>query len=198
MAKLLSYLFHPLFAPLYAAILIFNLPLYINYRYGPSYFNYIYVILIMNLILAPLLVSLYLRKIGMIESLEMKKVNERQIPYLISSIFYAFTYFLLAKINLPGTYLILFGASAIAVIVLFLLSLMQVKLSAHLTGLGGICGMLIVLSVHLAVDLSNWLMLALFLSGLVAAARFSLSAHKLWELLLGFILGMACQLLLIG
>lgn len=197
MAKLLSYLFHPLFAPLYAAILIFNLPLYLNYRYGSTYFTYIYVIIFMNLILAPLLLAIYLKRIKMIESLQMKNVKERHIPYLITSIFYAFTYFLLAKIHLPDTYLILFGAAAISVLILFIFSLMQLKLSAHLAALGGVCGMLVVVSLHLAIDLSNWLMGLLLISGLVGAARMKLAAHTLWELLFGFMLGLGCQLLLI-
>lgn len=198
MAKLLSYLFHPLFAPLYAAILIFNLPLYLNYKYGPSYFFYIYIIIIMNLIAAPLLISLYLKKVKMIESLQMPKIQERQIPFLISAIFYAFTYYLLSRINFPEAYLVLFGASALAVILLFLLSLLRIKASAHLTALGGICGMLVVVSVLLAVDLSNWLIFLLFITGIVGAARLSLSAHTIWEVFLGFVIGFGCQLMLLA
>lgn len=198
MARFLSYLFHPLFAPLLSAVLIFNLPLYINYKYGPNYFIYVYVIIFMNLIIAPLLISIYLKKIGMIESLKMEKVEERQLPYLITAIFYAFTYYLLSKINFPPTYLILFGAAAISIILLFIFTLLKVKISAHLTALGGICGMLIILSISIAVDLSNWLILFLFISGIVGAARLQLKAHSNWEILFGFILGIGTQLVLLS
>ena len=198
MAKFLSYLFHPLFAPLLAAILIFNLPLYINYKYGSDYFLYVYVIISMNLIIAPLLISNYLKKIGMIESLKMEKVKERQLPYLITAIFYAFTYYLLSKINFPSTYLVLFGAAAISIIVLFLFSLIGFKLSAHLTAMGGICGMLIILSYQVAVDLSNWLILFLFLSGLIGTARLKLNAHNSWEILFGFLIGIGTQMILLS
>ena len=198
MAKFLSYLFHPLFSPLLAAILIFNLPLYLNYKYKQEYFLYIYVIIFMNLILAPLLISLYLKRIQLVESLQMKKIKERQIPYLITSIFYAFTYYLLSKINFPSTYLVLYGAASIAVIILFLFSLVRIKLSAHMTALGGICGMLIILSVQLAVDLSNWLIVCILISGLVGTSRLKLAAHNSIEVLFGFALGLGTQLILLS
>jgi len=198
MAKFLSYLFHPLFSPLLAAILIFNLPLYLNYKYKQEYFLYIYVIIFMNLILAPLLISFYLKRIQLVESLQMKKIKERQIPYLITSIFYAFTYYLLSKINFPSTYLVLYGAAAIAVIILFLFSLVRIKLSAHMTALGGICGMLIILSVQLAVDLSNWLIVCILISGLVGTSRLKLAAHNSIEVLFGFALGLGTQLILLS
>ncbi len=197
MARILSFLFHPLFAPLLTSLLVFNLPIYINFKFGPIYFFYIGVIIFMNLIAAPLLVSIYLKKIGMVETLHMKNVDERKIPYFICSIFYAFTYFLLAKIDFPSSYLVLFGAASISVIILFLASLAKLKISAHLTALGGVCGMLIFISVQLGVDLSNWLIAIVLISGLVASARLSLSAHKPWEVLSGFGLGIACQLVLL-
>lgn len=196
-AHLISFIFHPLFAPIFSLSLILNLPFYLNYKFSEDFFLYIYVIILMNLIVAPLLISLYLKRIKLIKSLFIDDVQERVIPYLIYSIFYAFTYFLLSKVGFPILYLQIFGAAGVAIAVLFVFSLFKLKVSAHLAGIGGICGMLIVLSLQLTMDLSSWLMLFIFISGVVGAARLKLSVHTLWEVVGGFVLGIGSQMILL-
>lgn len=194
MGKLISLLFHPLFAPIYSLAMITSLPLYINFKYGDDYFLYIYFLFFVNLVLAPLFVSLYLKKVKMINSLEMRAVKERVIPYAAYLIFYAFTYFLLHKLNFPEVYLLLYLMAGTAVALLLVFTLIKWKVSAHLTAMGGICGMLVVLSTYFAVDLSTWLMTAVLASGLVGAARLQMKAHTSMDLLFGFSLGLGSQL----
>ena len=194
MGKLISLLFHPLFAPIYSLALITNLPLYINFKYGDDYFLYVYFLFFINLVLAPLFISLYLKRVKMIESLEMRTVQERTIPYLTYLVFYSLTYFLLFKLNFPEVYLMLYLMAGIAVLMLLIFASFKWKVSAHLTAMGGLCGMLIVLSSYFAIDLSNWLMTAVLASGLVGAGRLQMKAHTSMDLLFGFFLGLGSQL----
>jgi hypothetical protein len=194
MGKLISLLFHPLFAPIYSLAMITNLPLYINFKYGDDYFLYIYFLFFVNLVLAPLFVSIYLKRIKMIDSLEMRTVKERVIPYLTYLIFYSLTYFLLYKLKFPELYLMLYLMAGFAVALLLIFALIKWKVSAHLTAMGGVCGMLVILSTYFAVDLSTWLMTAVLASGLVATSRLQMKAHSAMDLLFGFFLGLGSQL----
>ena len=193
-AKFLSYLFHPLFAPVLSVFILFNFPTYLNYKFPPSYFNAVYGALTINLVLAPLGISLYFKKRGIIKSLEMETAKERVLPYLISSVFYIFTFFLLQKIQFPALYLAVFKGATVVVILLLLFALANQKISAHLAGLGGIVGMIALSGYLLQVDVFALLMTAVIISGMVASSRLMLKAHTFLELAVGFCLGVGMQL----
>lgn len=194
-AKVIAHLFHPIYAPLVSIYLLFQLPIYINYKYTDSYFIYVYVLFFLNLVLAPLLISIYLKRKNYIQSLEMQDVSERTLPYLVSSIFYTLTYFLLLNIQFPVFYLMIFQWATITVLMLFILSLFKQKISAHMAAWGGICGMLIAVSWVLKIDTTNLLILFVLISGIVGFSRLKLSAHSAVEVAGGFALGLGIQLL---
>ncbi|MBL4708001.1 MAG: hypothetical protein JKY48_06115 [Flavobacteriales bacterium] len=194
-ARFLSYLFHPVFAPLISIFLLFSLPIYINYKIPDQFVKFIYGVVFLNLVLSPILVSLFLKSKGIIASLEMKETKERQIPYLISGILYGLTYLLFKQIEMPHFYLSFFLAAFLVIIALLLLSLIHKKVSAHLAALGGICGMLFIVSSLLKLDTTLLLIGFILISGLVASARFRLKSHSFMELILGFGLGFTMQVI---
>jgi hypothetical protein len=151
----------------------------------------------LNLVLAPLFISLYLKKQKIIKSLEMKEVKERSLPYLITILFYIFTYFLLSKISFPSFYLSLFKAATIAILLLFISSLFKMKFSAHLAALGGFLGMLFLANLYFKVDTNLLIAITFIVTGVVATARLVLNAHGFKELFFGFLIGFFSQLSLI-
>lgn len=196
-SRFLSYLFHPIFAPLLSVFILFQLPVYLNYKYSEAFHHYIYLLFLLNLIIAPLLISLYFKKKGIIGSLEMPNVKERVIPYLVSGLFYGFTYYLLANINFPALYLEVFRSCCLAITILLVLSIVNFKASAHMTGAGGICGMLIVIAFFLELDITLLLIVFVLISGLLASSRYALRAHSFTELLIGFLIGFGSQLIIL-
>src|SRR5690554_2086989 len=193
-AKAIAYLFHPIFAPIISIYLLFHLPVYINFKYTDDYFIYVYVLLFINLVVAPLLIFLYFKKNNYIRSLEMHDVSERTLPYLVSSIFYIFTYYLLFNIQFPAFYLLVFQWASFTVILLYVLSLFKWKVSAHMAAWGGVCGMLITIAWILKTDTTNWLIIAVLVTGVVGVARLKLKAHTILEVVSGFAIGLGCQL----
>ena len=192
-ARLNSYLFHPIFAPLVSLYLLFELPIYLNYKLNETYQHYVYAIISLNLIVIPLLINLYLKKKKMISSLSMPDVNERVLPYLISCIFFTLTFFLLQEINLPDFYLKVFQAACLSVLTLLVLAILKQKISAHMVGLGGIIGMLSLVSVFFGLDLSIVMLIFILLAGLTGSSRLYLNAHTLLQVFLGFIIGFGWQ-----
>lgn len=124
----------------------------------------------------------------------MNEVGERVLPYLISCIFYTLTYFLLKEISFPDFYLAVFQAATLTIFALLLLALLKQKTSAHLAGIGGICGMLISIAISFKIDTSGLLIVFVLLSGLAGFSRLALNAHKPIEVILGFLLGLGLQL----
>jgi len=192
-AQFLSYLLHPIFSSLMSVVLLFHLPIYLNYRLTEEYFNYTYLVLIVNLVVAPLLISSFLKRKGWIKSLEMPVAKERIVPYFTTSLFYFFTYYLLHQINFPDFYLAIFRAAIITLLLLFILATLNQKISAHLSGLGGICGMLVIVAIQFNIDTTPLLIYGLVVSGAVATARYALNAHNFSQLLIGFLIGFFCQ-----
>lgn len=188
-SRFLSYLFHPLFAPLISVYILFQLPILENYKLNDAYKYFVYVTFFVNLVIAPLLMSLYFKKIGVISSLEMKSAKERRSPYAMSFVFYVFTAILLHFIQFPRVFMMIFLGACIVVGTLYFLSILNQKISAHLSGLGGICGMLFILQLYFFIEVSSLFILFIVLSGIIASARFALGAHSFKELLLGFSLG---------
>jgi hypothetical protein len=196
-ASFLSYLMHPVFMPLLSVFILFQIPTYINLRFSPEYFNAVYLCVGFNLIVIPTSLSYYLKRQGMISSMKMELVEERMIPYGITSVFYIITYFLFTQIHFPPLYLAIFLAASIAVVGLLIFSILKIKISAHLTGLGGICGLLLVTNQILAINTIPVFTCFILLAGILATARLKLNAHSPKEVLVGFLLGFSTQLLIL-
>lgn len=194
-ARILSYLFHPIFAPLISVYILFQLPLLINFKLTDFYKTYVYIAMAVNLVVAPLLILIYFKKAGIIESIEMKSVRERRTPYLMTLLFYLFTLALLFFIHFPTVYLKIFLGASLVIAVLYFFTFLNFKVSAHLSGLGGICGMLFVIAMIFKVELTTLMILFILLSGVIASARLALKAHSLDELLVGFLLGFSAPFL---
>lgn len=197
LASFFSYMMHPIFMPLLSVYLLFQLPSYINFRLSPAYFNAIYICVSFNLIVVPLSLSLYLKRSGQIQSLRMEHVEERVIPYGITAFFYLMTYFLFMQIKFPDLYLSIFLAATFAVFILFILALFKQKVSAHLTGIGGICGLLIVTNQALEINTILILMIFILLAGILGASRLKLNAHTASQVFWGFLIGLFTQLLVL-
>jgi len=63
------------------------------------------------------------------------------------------------------------------------------KISSHLIGLGGITGLATSIFLRLGADISIWLMIILFISGITGFARLRLQAHTPAQVYSGYIAG---------
>ena len=127
----------------------------------------------------------------------MEHVEHRVLPYGITAFSYIITYFLFMQIQFPNLYLSIFLAASIALTILFIFSLLKSKISAHLTGIGGICGLLIVVNQELGINTIPMLVIFILLSGILAASRLKLNAHSASQVLTGFLIGLLSQLYII-
>ncbi len=156
---------------------------------------FLYAITFTATFLFPLLSALLLLRFKIISSLEMKSRQERKIPYLVSSIFYFAESYFLMNTDVPVLIKVLMFGATLLVVSVLLINLFW-KISAHMVGIGGLCGMMIAISYRLQINL-HFILIAFFLiAGIVAFSRLKLNAHNPAQVYAGFLLGVSVQLIL--
>ncbi|MBN2482044.1 MAG: hypothetical protein JXB19_09910 [Bacteroidales bacterium] len=192
-ATAISYLFHPLLMPLigfliinhsgtYAASLDHSLQRFISLVFFGLTF-------VLPIAFIPL--YYYTRLIG---SLKMQDRRDRIIPLYITLIFYLMAYLLIQKTQISRIYHNFMLASCLTVFLVLVVSFFW-KISAHLSGLGGIVALIVVLSVFLKADLMLYLIIAVLIAGITAYARLRTDAHDPLQVYSGFLLGFGCVML---
>lgn len=196
LAKLFSVLFHPIFIPLIGIAFIFHSNTYLNYTIHPELKNAIYLLIILNTILMPVVISSFLLWKRMITSIKMENQKERTLPYIGTIIFYLLTLYLLKDVYVPAlVFLFMIGAAA-SVLTALIINFFW-KLSAHMIGMGGLCGTLICISHKLQTDMLLFILLTIIVSGFVGASRILLKAHNPKQVYAGFLIGLFWQLLIV-
>ena len=147
--------------------------------------------------LIPLIIAILLKQLKVISSLHIPERKERKLPFLLTCFCYFCAYYLLKyhlELNLNGLifYFIFFGM--FATILGFFITLSW-KISIHMIGIGGVAGILTLLSKTSEEVLLYPLIITFLCAGLVAFSRLKLKAHNSKQLIAGFCLGFGCEIL---
>jgi hypothetical protein len=191
-AKFFSYVFHPLIIPTLGMIIIFNSNSYVNFAIPFELKKAVVILVGLSTFVIPTLFTLFLQNRGYINTLEMETTKERVIPYGFTIIFYFFTIYMMIKAPIPPIIFNFMIGALVSVILAFVVNL-KWKISAHMIGIGGLVGALIATSFLLNVNLIAYITLSILIAGLVASSRLILNAHSPNQLIVGFFMGMICQ-----
>ncbi len=195
LANVASYIFHPVFMPAVMAYVLFVLTRDTDFAgiADKSFFMWMAMI-ILNTILFPLLTVGLLKGLGFIKSIHMKDPKDRIIPLIGCMIFYFWANFVIGN-PVSGAPLILHTltlGSFWGIIAIFIVNIFY-KVSMHTTAAGGMLGLLLVLMFNSPVNMAVPLFIGLLIAGIVGTARLILGAHKMWEIWLGYFIGIAVQ-----
>jgi hypothetical protein len=194
-ATVISYALHPLLMPTLSMFILFQVHEYLALILPIRSRYILYGLVFFNTFLVPLLVSLALLKRGHISSLHMNTRNERRIPLLVTAFSYAFTYYLLNQVSLsPVIYVSLLGA--ILALVIHIIINLSWKISAHMTGFGGMLGTVFGFAFRLHQDLTVLICVLFVIAGLLASARLLITDHTPGQIYAGFLNGFLCQVVL--
>ncbi|WP_346237619.1 hypothetical protein ABDK00_000885 [Niabella insulamsoli] len=178
-AHFLSYLFHPVFVPLYViAFLLFTEPfLFVGaspqekvLTLGRAFINYTFF---------PLISVLLLKGLGLIGSIKLQDRKDRIIPFIICNIWYFWIWYVWR--GLPGApqFLIVFALSVFLASSIGLLANIYLKISMHGIAMGTATSFLCLLSLDAsAPNLTIYLAAAILLTGLVGTSRLLLGEHS--------------------
>ncbi len=194
LAKLVSYIFHPLFVGvMMAAYLIFIHPyFFIGFSEKQKMLKLLAVI--NNNVFFPLIVVVLLRALGFNKSLLLQTQKERIVPYLASITFFFWSYYVFK--NQPEVPRVLvnmcrgmFFSAAIALVLNN-----NYKISMHGIGVGGLMGLMTLILVDGNLNSGLPYMIALLITGAVMTARKIVSDHQWFDIITGFLLGFFTQL----
>lgn len=188
-SKILSFIFHPLLIPTYLFLILFSL-FPTLFRHEQLVWLFLGIIIILTFVV-PVWSVLLLKHLGIISSIYLNEQKERTLPFMLTTLIYAGTYWFLLSLEidvfnvLPKIMLLITFSIFISTIITYFW-----KISVHAIGISGIIGILtrIAFSVQ-SVELLIFLMIGLILSGFVMSARLSLNAHTPKQLYVGFLVG---------
>lgn len=196
MKKLLpfaSYLFHPIFISVYAALLYFAATK--NFYVASELFLYLIQIVIIT-ILIPITLFFLLLSLGKIDSIMVENLEQRKIPLLINtSLLLLLIHKSITIDNLPELYFFFLGG-AISTMIALLAIYLHTKVSLHLIGITALTSFIFGISLNTQTDLTYTLAFFVLSIGWVASSRLVLKAHTLKELVLGFLAGILPQIIL--
>lgn len=185
--KVISFVFQPLLMPTFGIgmLLFTNLALFYTdiwkwFALGGTF--------LFTAILPATPILMMMRK-GQIKDLYISKREQRTFPYLFSLLAYIFwTVFMWRVLQVPF-FIVAMGIGSVLSIIIITLVNMKWKISAHLSGIGGLTGGVFAFCYVMAVN-PVWLMiLMLVISALTALSRIELKAHTPAQTLAGFTVG---------
>lgn len=192
-AKLISYVLHPLLMPTYGFLLLFFSNNYISTFTAPEVKLIVLGITFVFTFLLPAFNVLILLKTGRIKSLEMETNNERFLPYISTTLYYFALFYLFYNAGFPNVFKIVVLGASICLLLTLLINL-KWKISAHTIGIGGTAGVVLGVMYRLKLDMEMVFIITLFLAGIIGFARLKLNAHSPAQVYTGFLLGFIVEL----
>lgn len=184
-----SYIFHPIFIPVYATLFYFFITNNFFYKHE-IYLTFIQVLILT--ILLPLSLFYLLRSLGFLKS-KMLDPKERKLPLAIYSLLLlTLIKYSLSIVIIPELYYYFLGMLISAALALMLLILGH-KASLHMIAISTLILFIISISAYYHIRFLNLIAFFVVCSGLVASSRLQAKAHTMGEIALGILIGVIPQ-----
>lgn len=194
-AKLLSYLFHPLFIPTYFFLYLmqfysFEFAGITDWQLKLRLFGVFWMTAFF-----PAFAVFLLWRLKFSSGIFLRTQKERIVPYIITMFFYWWMHYLSRNFPDQPEVLKFFYSGIFICSVAGLLANNSYKISMHAMGAGGFAAALILTSFHYQNTDGIAISIALLLAGLISTARLILKEHSFKEVYTGLAAGAICQLL---
>lgn len=191
-AHTLSLLLHPVWMPTLALVIAFGIDPHLTFAFTPKGQWVVVGMVFVMTAMFPLSSMLMLWRSGAVSALSVPGRKERIVPFLLTLIYLCMAYYLLRRTpNSPAT-LALFAGIIIAAMADLLITL-RWKISMHMTGIGGIVGMVLGLMLLHGAP-AHFLPLLLLLAGALGTARLLVTDHSPAQVYAGALVGFAAML----
>ena len=194
-AKLVSYVLHPLFIPTYVFV-------WLTWRFPESFAGinatgmmYKKISVFLNASFFPAFAVFLLWRLKFVETIFLRTQKDRIIPYIITMIFYWWMWYLSRNFEDQPEVLKFFYFGIFLTTVFGLIINNFIKISMHAMGAGTLFAFVILTSFFYQTFLGTDIFIITFLAGLICTARLLLSEHSTTEIYTGLIVGILCQLL---
>lgn len=192
LSQIVSIVFYPMLMPLYGMLLYA-----LSTQPHVSEYSTAYTAMFLSgtailTLLIPVALLLILWRKGYIDSLHIDDAKQRTTPYIYTLICYSFwAYFLRVTMKMP-LFLLLVAIGAIVALLIVTIINSWWKISAHLTGIGGLLGGICSYALYSSSLPIGLICITLMLALILMYARLYLEAHTNMQVVCGFLLGIVC------
>lgn len=193
MPRLIALFISVVFQPLLVPTLVFGLILFLvpeSSSIPETFKSSIFLLIVLSTLAIPMVTIFGLRLSGTLKSIHMVEIKDRIIPFLITTIYFLLTtYFLHDKSELDPILWQVLSVISASIVGLTAVTFFW-KMSAHMTGMGGLLASVVVLSMKFPTFQALYPLLGvILLSGIVGTSRLYLNAHRPMETYMGFVYG---------
>jgi len=194
LSKFFSAVFHPLMMPTFVVIILLNSTSFLAYTTGETLKNFLYGIVFITTYVIPVVGVLLLWKNGFISSLEIPERKERYLPFILTTLCYFGTIYLLLKLPVPKIFALMIVGGLVATITAFIITL-KWKISVHMIGIGGALGLIVGYTQLFPTNMTHILMLIALVAGILGSSRLTLDAHTKSQVYVGFLVGFFVEII---
>lgn len=191
-SKILSVTFSPFYAPLWAYLWLFFFS-YLKLLPLPYKLVVLAVVLFFTILIPRFSINLF-RRLNRWTHWQLSHREHRHMPYALTLLSNTTCLFLFMEFNTPMFFRGIIMASLVAQFICVIINL-RWKISTHMVGMGGLCGMLIAFSLLFNYNPVLPVCGLLILSGFIGTSRMMLRQHSLAQVLVGFAVGFFCAML---
>ena len=193
-AKIISYIFHPLLIPTYVLLVMIQLNPYYFYTFEAKK---AIAIVAYSTFFFPAIALLLMKKLDFVDSLELPDKQQRIIPMIIAIVCFVWTFLSVKKTGFPQAYTWFLLGATISLFIAFFINVFH-KLSLHITAMSGGLMAIMMMFFYAQLDANYYFIAAIIAIGAVASSRLYLNAHTAKEINTGFIVGLIGQIIAVN
>ncbi len=191
-ANTLSWVLHPFLLPVYLMAVLLTMTTFAHYSTQVKF--YLMWVVVLYAIVIPFLALGVLHSLGRISSFKVDNRRERWLPLAVGIVCYILCAITFAKIP-SAIFLRKFMVAAACCEAMCLVVSLWWKISLHLTGMGAVVALLVVMNIVGVGNMLIPLMVAILAAGALASARLYLGCHNGAQVLAGFCGGFVVAML---
>jgi hypothetical protein len=200
-ANFISYVFHPVFTPVYVTWFLLFVHPYLFAGYSGMEKTTTLIMAMVSFTFFPLVTVLLLKGLKFIDSIYLRTQKDRVIPFVACMIWYfwiAYVWYNYGKTrggkDMPVE-AIQFAAATFMSTVLGLMVNIKMKVSLHAISAGVVVAFFLFMAFTQPLHFGVWISIVLLVAGLICTSRFIVSDHTPKEVYVGLLTGMVSFLL---
>lgn len=194
-ATILSYIFHPVFVPVYVVAFLLFIEPFLFVGYSAKSKSLILIQSVLMYTFFPLVSVLLMKALKFISSIKLKDRKDRIVPFIACNIWYFWIWYVWRNLPNMPTEAVVFAMSVFLASSIGLLANIYMKISMHAIAIGTAIAFLAGLTFVYGTGLSLYLSLAIIIGGLVCTSRLILGDHEPKEIYWGIGTGVLAVLI---
>ena len=194
-ANVISYIFHPLFIPVYISWFLITIQPHLFASFTPTQKLLTILRFFVMYSFFPLVTVLLAKALGFLQSVHLKTQKERIIPYIACGIYYFWMWYVLRNQPQFSREVVILSMAIWIAASLGLLANIYMKASMHAISMGVMVTFILLLALAQGSGYGPYISIAILITGLVCTARFIVSDHTPREIYGGLLLGILSQVI---